>query len=172
MYCTKCGNKLNENDKFCTKCGKPVNGNVVDETVIENKPVQPDTDALPSVALPVNVAQNTIDGNVIKKNQVVAALLAFFLGCFGAHNFYLGRITRAIIQLIITIICIGFAIANAVLLFTNNDYWATCHGHMAFNIVNGCMLWPICVWILIEFVLILTSKEIKLRNGRRVIWDK
>ena len=21
MYCSKCGNKVNENDKFCTKCG-------------------------------------------------------------------------------------------------------------------------------------------------------
>ncbi|MBQ1239483.1 MAG: zinc-ribbon domain-containing protein, partial [Ruminococcus sp.] len=25
MFCEKCGNQLNDNDKFCQKCGAPVN---------------------------------------------------------------------------------------------------------------------------------------------------
>lgn len=28
MYCSKCNNKLNSEDKFCTKCGTPVESNV------------------------------------------------------------------------------------------------------------------------------------------------
>ncbi len=35
-----------------------------------------------------------------KKNRVLAALLAFFLGWFGAHKFYLGRIGQGILYLI------------------------------------------------------------------------
>ncbi len=35
-----------------------------------------------------------------EKNKVVAALLAFFLGAFGAHKFYLGKNTAAIIMLL------------------------------------------------------------------------
>lgn len=35
-----------------------------------------------------------------QKNRIVAALLAFFLGGFGAHKFYLGRIGWGIVYLI------------------------------------------------------------------------
>jgi TM2 domain-containing membrane protein YozV len=35
-----------------------------------------------------------------EKNKVVAALLAFFLGAFGAHKFYLGKNTAGIIMLL------------------------------------------------------------------------
>lgn len=34
------------------------------------------------------------------KNKVVAALLAFFLGLFGVHKFYLGRTTAGVIMLL------------------------------------------------------------------------
>lgn len=27
MFCSKCGNKLNENDKFCNKCGSSITVN-------------------------------------------------------------------------------------------------------------------------------------------------
>ncbi|MGV0409690.1 NINE protein [Corynebacterium resistens] len=50
-----------------------------------------------------------------QKNWIVAALLAFFLGSFGVHNFYLGYKSKAMTQLVITllsyatiIILIGF----------------------------------------------------------------
>lgn len=39
------------------------------------------------------------------KNKVVAGLLALFLGGFGAHKFYLGMITPAIIYLLGSFIC-------------------------------------------------------------------
>lgn len=42
-----------------------------------------------------------------KKSSVVAYLLWFFLGMFGAHNFYLKRIGIAVAQLILTITVIG-----------------------------------------------------------------
>ena len=41
------------------------------------------------------------------KSKTTAALLAFFLGGFGAHNFYLGFKGRAIAQLLITVLSVG-----------------------------------------------------------------
>ena len=41
------------------------------------------------------------------KQWIVALILGFFFGGFGVHNFYLGYTSRAIIQLILTIIVIG-----------------------------------------------------------------
>ena len=43
-----------------------------------------------------------------RKSKVIAALLAFFGGCFGAHDFYLGHIVQGIIKIFLTITCIGF----------------------------------------------------------------
>lgn len=41
--------------------------------------------------------------NTSPKSRLAAALLAFFLGCFGAHRFYVGKIGTAIAQLVLTI---------------------------------------------------------------------
>ena len=45
-----------------------------------------------------------------KKVPLVAFLLWFFLGLFGAHNFYLGRTGVAVTQLILSITIIGMLI--------------------------------------------------------------
>jgi len=45
-----------------------------------------------------------------KKTALVAYILWFFLGFFGAHNFYLGRIGVAVAQLILSLILVGLVI--------------------------------------------------------------
>lgn len=45
-----------------------------------------------------------------KKTALVAYLLWFFLGLFGAHNFYLKRPGVAVTQLILTLTVVGSAI--------------------------------------------------------------
>ena len=44
------------------------------------------------------------------RNKLVAAVLAFFLGLFGIHRFYLGRTGSGILMLVLTITVIGCAI--------------------------------------------------------------
>ena len=39
-----------------------------------------------------------------EKSRITAALLAFFLGIFGVHKFYLGYSTTGIIQLVLGIV--------------------------------------------------------------------
>ena len=45
---------------------------------------------------------NSIDAN--RKSEVAYVLLAFFLGVFGVHNFYVGRWGRGLAQLLITLL--------------------------------------------------------------------
>jgi len=45
-----------------------------------------------------------------KKTALVANILWFFLGLFGTHNFYLGRIGVAVAQLILSLILVGLVI--------------------------------------------------------------
>ena len=39
-------------------------------------------------------------GGTSEKSNVVALLLCFFLGCFGVHRFYVGKIGTGVVQLI------------------------------------------------------------------------
>lgn len=83
-YCTGCGKELESNAYFCTSCGKQVNNNL--SYINMNR-----------VELPVS---NNIP---VGKSRNDAIILAFVLGVFGAHNFYLGYYPKAILQLCLTI---------------------------------------------------------------------
>ena len=67
---------------------------------------------------------------VSSKNKIVAALLAFFLGGLGIHNFYLGYTKKAIIQLVL---CLAGSL-----------------------IVIGPFI--VGVWAFVEFIMILLGK--------------
>ncbi|MFU0468733.1 NINE protein [Gardnerella vaginalis] len=49
----------------------------------------------------VDYSQNEVV--VSKRSKIVAAILAFFLGYLGVHNFYLGKTGRGVAQLLLTI---------------------------------------------------------------------
>lgn len=46
------------------------------------------------------------------RNKIVAALLAFFLGIFGVHRFYLGRIGSGVVMLLLTCTFVGVIITG------------------------------------------------------------
>ncbi|MFC5652752.1 TM2 domain-containing protein [Paenibacillus solisilvae] len=46
------------------------------------------------------------------KNMVVAYLLWFFIGSFGAHRFYMKKTGSAVAQLILTITVIGYIVSG------------------------------------------------------------
>lgn len=57
------------------------------------------------------------------KNRIVAALLAFFLGGFGAHKFYLGKIGQGILYLVFcwTLIPSFIAFIEFIIYLCNSD---------------------------------------------------
>ena len=69
------------------------------------------------------------------KNKIVAAVLAFFFGTFGVHNFYLGYTTKGIIQLVLTLTFIGLIVSGIwafidfiMLLMRSGDYATDAQG--------------------------------------------
>jgi hypothetical protein len=70
-YCESCGEIIKKAAEICPKCG-----------VRQNPP-------------PTINPQNISD-----KNRLVAFLLCSFLGTFGVHRFYVGKITSGIMQLL------------------------------------------------------------------------
>lgn len=66
-----------------------------------------------------------------EKFRVIAGLLAFFLGQFGLHNFYLGKYKKGVLQLVLTLIFRGFHMRFIVLIMV---FWTIAE---AILIVNG-----------------------------------
>ena len=75
-YCSNCGAELKEGADICLKCGKIINNS---RNFEGNK-----------------------DPNA--KSKIAAGILGILLGCFGVHNFYLGYTSKAVAQLLITIL--------------------------------------------------------------------
>ncbi|MBQ7412270.1 MAG: TM2 domain-containing protein [Clostridia bacterium] len=101
MFCKYCGAKLDDTAKFCSSCGA-----ATDATPASSTP--------PSSTVPPAYGASTpgyiptpAPAPVVKKSKIAAALLAFFLGGFGVHNFYLGYTGKGIAQLLITILSCG-----------------------------------------------------------------
>ncbi len=66
-----------------------------------------------------------------QKNKIVAALLALFLGCYGAHDFYLGYNKNGIIKIVLTITIIGSFVSYVWSLF--DFIKIICNGKMDSN---------------------------------------
>ena len=72
-------------DKYCDKCGAKLNEGA---------------SFCSKCANPVNGATPKVQG----KSKIGAGLLAIFLGSLGIHNFYLGYNSKAIAQILLTVI--------------------------------------------------------------------
>lgn len=110
MFCRNCGKEITESEKVCTACG----------TAVEFTQV-------PKVEKPTYGSE--------QKSRVAAGLFGLFLGCYGVHNFYLGYTTKAVIQLVSTIV--GFVL--------------TCV-FIGYFIVAG-----ISIWVFIESIMIFSG---------------
>lgn len=157
-YCPKCGKEITDGSAFCPACGAKLDESAV-TAVQENK----------QVALPENVSP---------KSRLCALLLGIFLGGFGVHNFYLGRIGRGIAQAlmygfglvlyIIGVFSVSFGAASAAY---NHSY----HGLFAMIPLMILGLLLICasgIWSLVEWILIACGKGHD-KNGLVVLtWTK
>lgn len=72
MYCPHCGKEVVSDAVVCVSCGR----------------------SLQTTARPIRPA------NVSPKSRLVAALLAWFVGVFGIHRFYIGKTGTAVLMLL------------------------------------------------------------------------
>lgn len=106
-FCKFCAEKIPEDAVMCTHCGRQVEElkNSQQQVVINN------------------VNNNTNNGHNGSKNKWVALLLCVFLGIFGAHKFYEGKILLGILYLVtVGFFGIGVIIDFFSLLFKPNPY--------------------------------------------------
>lgn len=89
---------------------------------------------------------------VVHKSRIVAALLTFFCGIFGLHNYYLGYKGIALLQLILGLFC--FYVIPRLYYESGEDVYAT--------------LLPLG-WAMVDLYLILKGKK-KEANGLELKW--
>lgn len=87
-FCTNCGQELEDNVSFCLNCGKEINSS-------KNKEESS------------KVNNSSVSSTNVPKSKIAAGLLGIFLGSFGVHNFYLGYTSKAVAQLLITVLSCG-----------------------------------------------------------------
>ncbi len=117
-FCKYCGQKIPEDAVICTHCGRQVEqlkGSEQPNVVINN------TNTNMNSNTNVNSGYNT-RGEA--KNKWVALALCIFLGTFGAHKFYEGKILLGIVYLFTCgLFGIGWLIDCISLLFKPNPYY-------------------------------------------------
>ena len=151
MFCKYCGKELPDNAIFCSKCGKQLAKESAKIPEVKNTPPevknpQPEVNDVPSAthvtnSLPKNQYTHYMPTES-SKSRLAAALLAFFLGEFGAHRFYVGKTGSGFAQLILGL---SFFIALICAAFDGIELAAV------FVIVGIAWIF----WVFIDFVIIL-----------------
>mgnify|MGYP000134738094 CR=1 FL=1 len=136
VKCLDCGTEYIGN--FCPNCGKPKEANIPANI---NQPIQvnqPQSKTQQSEQVPVSIIINNTNTNTntntppnitaqklpTPKNKWVAFFLCLFLGWFGAHKFYEGKILLGILYVFtFGLFGIGELIDLIVLLFKPNPYY-------------------------------------------------
>lgn len=162
MICKNCGKEIDNNFSFCGHCGSRVvnmqddNGIVAEQVIEENQEgnntlaqktfdnerMSNSNDSNQSL-----IKQNSSGNNISPKSRLVAMLLALFIGSFGAHNFYLGKQSLAVSQLIIFLISMIFMfvyMSTGLIL------------HMAIYTIATLV---VGIWVLADFIVIIVGKE-------------
>ncbi len=116
MYCTKCGNQIDDAAVICPRCGVP--------TQNYHQNAQPQQQPVINV-VNTNTNTNTVVGGAGRaKNKWVAFCLCFFLGYLGAHKFYEGKIGMGVLYIFTCgLFGIGWLIDLISILFKSNPYY-------------------------------------------------
>ena len=136
MKCKNCGVELPEGSTVCFECGASQHTVMEDTQELAQAPAQNAEKATEkakikckncgaeltvgaTVCFECGAPQNTVNtttasggtqisGAGTAKSKILAAVLAFFLGCYGIDQFYLGFVKKGIARIIVTFVTAGF----------------------------------------------------------------
>ncbi len=110
MYCKNCGEQMNDNQAICIKCGVKVGeGNAYCANC--GKDIAPNAEVCLNCGVAVKKAANY--GGY---DKIVLALICFFLGGIGIHNFMLGETKKGIVKIVLSF-CFGIGAILALIDF-------------------------------------------------------
>ncbi|MCL2099845.1 MAG: NINE protein [Oscillospiraceae bacterium] len=118
VICVKCGVKKGEGSNYCHSCGTEV----------------PDSSAAVCLNCGVSLTANTAPAMGIGgegKSKMTAGLFALLLGSVGVHNFYLGYTSKAVVQLVVTVlswILSPFTCFISLIAWVGIEVWAVVEG--------------------------------------------
>ena len=116
-FCKHCGQKIPVDAVICTACGRQVETlgqQTAPQVIINNENTNVNS----------NVNNNVNAAGLKPKNKWVALCLCFFIGFFGAHKFYEGKVGMGILYLFSGgLFGIGVIIDFIALLFKPNPYY-------------------------------------------------
>ncbi len=83
-YCLSCGVKRGDGSNYCANCGSSV---------------------APGAAVCVNCGVATKAAGTGKYDKTTMALVCFFLGGLGVHNFMMGETKKGIVKIVLSMCC-------------------------------------------------------------------
>ena len=103
MFCKNCGEAMNDNQAICLKCGvKTGDGNAYCANCGES------IDANAAVCLKCGVAvKKAAEGDLAGKDKITIALVCFFLGGLGIHNFMMGETKKGVVKIVLSMCLAG-----------------------------------------------------------------
>lgn len=99
IKCNECKEEMSDKALKCPHCGCPNNPKVKCPEC--NSDIEKSANTCPNCGFTLKKNNNV---NTTNKSKIAAGLLGILLGCFGAHNFYLGYTGKAVAQLLITLL--------------------------------------------------------------------
>lgn len=104
MFCKNCGEAMNDNQAICIKCGVETGkGNAFCANC--GKPVEANADVCLNCGVAIKDEKSNGKYDVNGKDKIMMALLCFFLGGIGIHNFVLGENKKGIFRIIMSFVC-------------------------------------------------------------------
>ena len=110
MYCRNCGGFMNDNQAICLNCGVKT-GEGMNFCANCGKQVPPYAE----VCLNCGVALKKV-ANYGNYDKITIALICFFLGGLGIHNFMLGESKKGIVKIVLSF-CFGIGAILALIDF-------------------------------------------------------
>lgn len=117
MFCKNCGAAMNDNQAICIQCGvKKDDGTNFCPNC--GKPINPGAEYCLSCGVSIKPAANDLAGH----DKITMAIICFFLGGLGIHNFMMGESKKGIFRIVASL-CFGlgyiFALIDFVKILTD-----------------------------------------------------